>query len=447
MALAHLGAFGWEAEVLAVDPAHVEGMPVESALELTIPNTTRVTRVAALPASVTRQVGLGNLAMRSLPYLRRAGDQLLRRGFDTLARDAEGADNGGNHGGARATDASPRRSYDLVFFSTTQFPVLALGPRWKRKFGVPYVVDIQDPWLDDYYERTGTQPPGGKLRYALSRLVASFLEPRVMRDVSEVIAVSPAYVGTLRRRYGHLRPDQFTVLPFGAPDRDFELLSSHKIKHSVFNRVNDVHNWVYIGRGGDDMAPALRLLFTSLDSLAAEDTELRRTARLHFAGTSYAPAGCGSPTVKPIAEACGVADMVNEISDRQPYFETLQALTEADALLIIGSDSPSYSASKLYPYILARRPMLSILHEQSPAVKILRNCNAGEVVTFDPANLSKSEDAMRSGLTWLKECGATSKDRGAPEQPQVNWGAFKQYSAREMTRKMCEVFDRAVASV
>nr|MBA2743754.1 hypothetical protein [Chthoniobacterales bacterium] len=224
-------------------------------------------------------------------------------------------------------------------------------------------------------------------------------------------------------------------------------------------------HWLYVGRAGDDMAAALHLLFSAIEAQRAGNPDEWRKTRLHFVGTSYAPEGRAAKTVEPIAERCGVADMVDERTSRVPYFEALQTLKEADALLVIGSDSPSYSASKLYPYMLARRPMLSVLHEQSPAVEILRKCRAGEVVTFDPANVEASAGAMRSALETLRRSALRTSQRSLREAvrrgpepdgraagdasqfalPALNWDEFKQYTAREMTRRMCEVFDRAIS--
>jgi glycosyltransferase involved in cell wall biosynthesis len=338
------------------------------------------------------------------------------------------------------------RRFDVVFFSTTQFPVMILGPIWKRKFGVPYVVDFQDPWLDDYYERTGTQRPGGKTRHGLSRKLAAKLEPRVMRDVSQVISVSPSYVQSLRTRYPHLPTDSYSVLPFGAPERDFQLLNDVNVTQRLFNRSDGRQRWLYIGRAGDDMAPALRVLFSSIAVLRRSKPADWQNVRLHFVGTSYAPEGRAVKSVEPIAAECGVSDIVEERTSRIPYFETLKALSEADALLVIGSDSPSYSASKLYPYMLAGPPMLSILHEQSPAVEILRKCNAGDIVTFQPGNIDASIESMRDALQRLLH-NTNNREPITENARQSNLDAteFAQFTAREMTRRMCAAFDCAVA--
>ena len=133
-ALPFLGEFGWHATVLAVQPKYVEGIN-DPLLEKTLPTSTLVVRTRALPQRWTRLFGMGSVALRALPFLWNAGDKLLRN----------------------------ERGFDLIFFSTTMFPVLILGPLWKRKFGIPYVVDYQDPWHSDYYKRTNTTPPGGRL--------------------------------------------------------------------------------------------------------------------------------------------------------------------------------------------------------------------------------------------------------------------------------------------
>lgn len=435
MALPYLKEFGWSATVLAIDPREIEGVTLDPLLDATVPGGVEVHRVPTVPAAITRLAGLGNLAMRSLPYLWRAGNKLLRR--------AEcGVRSGESEIGNPKSEIENRR-FDLVFFSTTQFPVMILGATWKRKFGVPYVVDFQDPWLDDYYKRTGITPPGGKARHTLSRTLAAQLEPRVMRNVSQVISVSPAYVEILHARYPQLRADQFTVLPFGAPERDFELLPKLQLKHSLFDAADGNQHWLYVGRAGNDMAAAFRLLFSTMAELRRTKPREWKDLRLHFVGTSYAPVGRAVKTVEPIVVECGIGDLVREQTARVPYFEALQALTEADALLVTGSDSPSYTASKLYPYMLANRPMLSVLHEQSPAVEILRRCNAGEVVTFHPARPEAARGQMSGALLALLQRTAEGGQKSEDSQ-QINRSEFNQYTAREMTRKMCAVFDRAV---
>ncbi|MEH2138044.1 hypothetical protein [Nostoc sp.] len=411
MSLPYFEEFGWEPHILTVRSDCVEGIQ-DPILAKTIPSNIPVTYTGAIPLQQTRLIGMGSLGLRSFPYLLRAGDRLLHL-----------------------------QKFDLVYFSTTIFITMALGHRWYRRFRIPYILDFQDPWLSDYYKYTDTTPPGGRFKYGFSQLQAKLLEPRAMSKVSHVISVSPTYPKTLQQRYPHLQPKQFTVLPFGAPESDFKKLSSLNIQQNIFNPNDGKRHWVYVGRGGDDMALAVRTLFLSIQSERRHNPKPWQSVQLHFVGTSYALGSQAVKTIEPIAQELDVADLVTEYPHRIPYFEALQVLIDSDAILLIGSDDPSYTASKLYPCILARKPILAIFHQESSVIDILQRCQAGQAVTFTSSN--QPEDLlseMVAQINWL-----LSMPKGF--QPKTNWLAFQPYTDREMTRQQCAVFEQSLANL
>ncbi|QEG26758.1 hypothetical protein GobsT_15050 [Gemmata obscuriglobus] len=408
MALPHLREFGWDAHVLAVDPSGVEGF-LDPDLARTLPAGQAVTRVPAVPAWLTRAVGFGGLWLRAGRRLAAAGAELLRR-----------------------------ERFDLVFFSTTIFSAMKLGPRWLRRFGVPYVIDLQDPWVSDYYSRTGTPPPGGRLRYALAQWGARRAEPTVVRHAGHVATVSPAYADTLRARYPDVPAERYTVLPFAAAASDFQVVAERKIEHGLFDPADGLRHWVYLGRGGADLAPALRGLFGAFAAVRRSDARADRV-RMHFVGTSYAKKGLARESVRPLARAAGLAAVVTEQTDRLPYLRGVSLLRAAGALLVVGSDDPSYSASKVYPYIMARRPLLAVLHENSPAAAVITACRAGEVVPFASG---ESTEALAARLA--PALGRLLAATGT--EPPTDWAAFAPYTAREMTRVLCRAFDSALPS-
>ena len=341
MSLPYFKQFGWQPTVLTVHPDYVNGVD-DPLLEKTLPQEVEVVSTAALPFSLTRRFGLGTLGWRCLPYLARVGTQLLSQ-----------------------------QQFDLIYFSTTAFPTLSLAAVWYKRFRIPYVIDFQDPWLSDYHQRAGTTPPGGRLKYSLNQLFARWQEPKTLRHVSHVISVSPEYPKVLCDRYSWLSSNQCSELPFGAPQKDFELLPTLDVAQSIFNPKDGIRHWVYVGRGGPDMAKALRLLFSEIQQ-ARQTQDYWQPTRLHFIGTSYAPANRAVETIQPIAREFGLADIVEERTQRIPYFQAIKALTDSDAILLIGSDDPSYTASKLYPCVLAKKPILAIFHQQSSVVDTLR---------------------------------------------------------------------------
>ncbi len=168
MSLPYFKRLGWQPEVVTVDPSQSH-MAKDEVLLRTIPGDVLVHQVSAFPVRWTSKLGLGSLALRSLWYYKRKVNRLLQN-----------------------------TQFDLIYFSTTQFPVCVLGAYWKRKFGVPYVIDMQDPWHTEYYE---DKPKHGRPpKYWFSYRLNKWLEPIAMKDCDGLISVSQRYIDDLLAR-------------------------------------------------------------------------------------------------------------------------------------------------------------------------------------------------------------------------------------------------------
>jgi hypothetical protein len=402
VSLPYFREFGWQATVLSVAPNFVEA-PHEPQFLDRLPADSTIVRTAALPARWTRKAGLGNLGLRAFPFLYSAGSRFLMH-----------------------------HPFDLVYFSTTVFTAVPLGRMWKRRFGVPFVVDMQDPWVNDYYHRHPEvrKPP----KYGLSSRMHRMLEPWSVPSAAGLIAVSAAYIDSLAERYPALQRKPAMVLPFAAAPQDFEGLTQPR-PNRFFDPADGKIHAVYTGRGGQDLWTALRLLFSALQIGLRESPELFGRLRLHFIGTDYAPANTARKSIQPLAEQMGVASSVREHPQRVPYFGALQFLRDAHMLLLPGSDDPQYTPSKLYPYILARKPLLAVLHESSGACQVVRSTNAGRLVTFG----REASSAAELYAAWREMLGHLSVP------PPTDWQAFEKFTARHMTRRQCEFFDRVIA--
>jgi hypothetical protein len=406
MALSHFREFGWEPVVLAVAPEFSENARDDS-LAATIPGDIEIHRVRALPVGLTRRFGVGNLALRSLPYLRSKGNELLA-----------------NH------------SFDLVFFSTSMFPVMSLGPVWHKRFGVPYVLDFQDPWLTDYYKNSVFKPPGGRIRYALANMLGRALEPRVVREAAHIVVVSPAYPDLLCARYSELSERDFTVLPFAGAESDVQFARASPANHDVFSRDDGFIHWVYAGAAGPIMERSIRAFLAAVELKLEREPELRKRLKIHFVGTAYAGSARVGKTVEPIAAEFDLNGIVEERVDRLPFLVTLKLLADADALMIFGSDDPSYTASKVFPYVLARKPLLVIVHEENSVAEIVSRTRSGVVVTFN-SDEPLGDIAARIGSKW---CEWPSSDL------RTDWNEFDQYSSRSMTRRLSAILDSATSA-
>jgi hypothetical protein len=341
LALPYLLALGWEPTVLAVAPESVEGAVMDEILLHTYPADIRVLRVRGVPPHLTRWAGIGSLWWRCSRALRATGDRLLKA-----------------------------ESFDLVFFSTTQFDAFTLGPRWLRRFGVPYVLDYQDPWINNYYHNTGTRPPGGPLKFWFSQFNARRLEPAVVKSAAAIIAVSPSYGVDLHRRYPWFPAENVRTIPFGTSFLDLRIAREHNPGTSLVPFGDGNFHHIYAGRCGPDMTIALTALFRAFKHyLLTHPTEAARH-RFHFIGTDYAPPPFGQYWVLPVAEREGVAPQVSEHCYRVSYFDALYYITRADVLIVVGSNDPTYSPSKIYPYLFAQRPLITIAHENSLMIPV-----------------------------------------------------------------------------
>lgn len=396
MSLPNYKAFGWEAEIVVVDPVFTD-MNRDELLSESVPQDVKIHRVKAFNKKWTGKLGLGSIALRSLLFYRRQINHLLKNG-----------------------------GYDLIYFSTTQFPVCTLGAYWKKRFKVPYVIDMQDPWHSDYYKNKPKheQPP----KYWFSYRLNKYLEPIAMKKVDGLIAVSEQYILDLKERYPVIANIPASTIPFGAFEPDVQIATAHQAQFRNLLAEGYI-NIVYIGRGGADMQRAITPLFKALHAGLSSNPGLFNKFRFYFIGTSYAPSGQGKPTILPLAQLYGVERLVVEITDRISYYHTLATLQKANALFIPGSDDPKYSASKIFPYLLTKKPLLAIFNRQSPVMAMLHEFGAKYAYDYQSVQQEWVVDFLENVAN------------GTLVKTSYNPAALQKYSAFEMTRSQCLLFD------
>ena len=214
--------------------------------------------VHAVPQSAAaffRVFGIGNIGLRALVPLYFAGRKLLAA-----------------------------RRFDLIYFSTAQFPLFLLGPSWRRRFKIPYVLDLHDPIDSDV-----AAAPGGWKRRA-SRFFSRLIERRAVAAASGLIAVSPHYLALMQSRYAErrlpwLKPDRQAAIPFAVLPRDLE--EAGAASPGIAGAAKRI---VYVGTGGAVMARSFRLLCAALAELRRRHSPLLENIRIELHGTSSAVA-------------------------------------------------------------------------------------------------------------------------------------------------------------
>jgi len=394
MLLPQFVASGCECTVLAARPEDCLA-PIEPELLKSLPKKNlTIHRIMARPA----RWGIRNIGLRVKSNLAHFAEQLLSS-----------------------------QKFDLVYFTTTQFACLPLAQHWLKLFDLPYVIDLQDPWVNDYYERPGAPPPPGGWKYRLARWSAKRQEPQVLRECSHLVSVSPDYITSLSKRYSWFNADQCSVIPFGWSPDDQSLARALPNKQPLQPVIR------YIGRVGDDMANLLDALFSAVATWQSSLPPTSLFPTWEFIGTSYAGAA-GGGVVQSMAKLHGLSEQVSEQPLRIGYFDGLSRMQSSWANLVLGSDDRGYSPSKTWPLLATGRPWLAMTHPHSIIHNLLpRDCKWGCIIQ-DHRDTHQTLSDFLNGLC----------EGRPPDQPTPS--CLSALSTTALAQTHLEIFTKIVAN-
>lgn len=400
----HLPTYSWEPVVVCVHERHHEQTP-DPQLARLVPDSVRVLKSGAIPSAATRLVGIGDIGIRAFWHLKQTVSNLLSEG-----------------------------RVDLLFITTSPYYNALSGPRLKKKFGIPLVIDFQDPWVSRWGATLPAFSKGG-----ISHRLATWLEPRVIRCADHVTSVSEGTNDEIYARYPALPAAALSAMPIGGEIGDFEFLKDHPVATDELGVRDGEFHFSYVGTMWPRGYPALRALLLGLAQMRDGYPDLYRKLRLNFIGTSAQPDDTRNFHVMAHAAEFGVSERITEIPQRLGYLKGLNILANANAILVIGSDESHYTASKLHPSFLAGRPLLAILHENSSACDMIRRVGGGILVTFTERD-EPAELASRVRSAMLKII------RDPDGLPQYDPQGLAPLSADSVAQQYAELFDRLVAN-
>jgi hypothetical protein len=366
----------------------------------------RVVRVKAWPHAWTRRAGFGDLGLRAYRPLRRMAMQLARH-----------------------------ERLDAVLVTTyPTYPGL-IGAALKRSLQMPFVLDLQDPWVGAWGRDVG---PGGRpdLRSRASRRVAVTLEQRAAGAADALMSVTARTIEDLVARVPAARALPQLELPIGWEPRDWAQVRGEGRGNVLFDPRDGRMHVCAVGT----------MLPTALDGLRAflhgvshvvQSAELRSRLRVWFVGTSNERRVDAPSMVRPLADAAGLGDIVTEHAPRLAYFDALRVLRDAHAVLVIGSGEPHYTPSRVFPALASRRPVIARLHTASPACQLLASAASTRPVELLP--WSRDPDgqarAFAAALTRLLE-------RPQPDAPDDR--QLQPFTGDFLARQLADLLDEVV---
>ena len=404
----HLPALGWEPVILTADEKYYEEL-LDWELHELIPTSQRIVKVKAFKVGRPRLIG--DIGLRAFFQLRKKALYLLRN-----------------------------EQFDFLYIPIPSFYTALLGPYLHKKTGIKYGIDFIDPWVHQF---SGSEQIFS--RHWFSTQLAKILEPIAVKHASLITGVSEGYYLPVLNRNPHLKNQAITAaMPYGGEDGDHEFIRRHESE--VRSQTTDVRSqdsvntdstpatfkFIYAGALLPKAYKPLEEIFKALKHYTKQlNDSTSQQIQIHFIGTLG--------TIKPIAEKHGLfGKTVFEHPDRMPYLDVLKELEKADGIFILGSTEPHYTPSKVYQGVLSGKPILALLHEHSTAVKVLRESNAGIVITMNGEEDLDSLDErflieLKKYLSWAQTFDSSKVDKEY----------FESFSAKAVTKKLAEAIAKA----
>lgn len=313
------------------------------------------------------------------------------------------------------------RKIDFIWIPIPSFYVSLLGRILFNKTGVNYGIDYIDPWVRDISNRKN-------IRARLSNIVAKFLEPYAVKKASLISGVSYEYFKPVLDRNFKNKKIKSLAMPYGFDPKDHEI-KVEDVQYPWDNNA-DCLPIVYAGAFLPLSGYFTKLLFESIRELINEG-KFNKRIKLFFIGTG----NYTYKSVKKYAKEAGIGEFVVEIRVRFPFLQILNFLSKSFGVLVIGSTEKHYTASKIFQSILSKKPVFSVFHNQSSALKILEECKAEKYSVKYSENESK--EILKSRIKFTFEEFISQKKEWNPDYAVLN-----KYSAKESARKLVEVIEK-----
>ena len=394
---------GWEAHVLTVDQCDLPAtLPIEVPLDA-ITRAPQSFDLASLPRTI---VGRRRLATdRVLPVQPKRWATLWRMGeaYRHLVCFPDGQIGWRRNAIARGIALAREIKPDVILSSSLPNTSHLVARAIAREAKVPWVAELRDLWTENHNFRR-VQP---------LRAIEKRLERKVLMDADALVTVSEVWAARLHAKYH--RPT--FVVPNGYDPTDYP--SCPRVRDDAFTIV-------YTGmfyNGKQNVDP----LFEAIRQLAGAGRITPDRFRVRFVGQYLGP-------IVARADALGVTRFV-QVDPPIPYRESLSLQCGATVLLFLdwtdGVTQGWYSA-KVYEYLGAARPILSVGPYGSVVAELLLRTRAGAVAT-------SADDVVRVLDGWLDEFERTRGVSYAPDED-----VRRRFQRQDAARVMSDVLDFAV---
>ncbi len=234
-----------------------------------------------------------------------------------------------------------------------------------KKFRLPWILDLRDPWTDIYYYQNS-------LRTKPAKCLDKYYEKKCLTSANTVLTVSPSII---RNLYENYNLKNLKLVYNGYDKRDIAIVNE-PTPYDKF-RIS------YIGNMKTNQNPGG--LWKALKSLVETNNGFQKDLQIRLTGKIHSDIKIGLKQTG-LLNYCSFSDYV-------PHSMAVRKMKEAAALLFIipqSKDNRGILTGKIFEYLAVGRPLISVGPVTGDAAKIIRKAKGGEMYDYENSiNLEK----------------------------------------------------------
>ena len=233
------------------------------------------------------------------------------------------------------------KKYDAVFITGGPFEPLKIAPYIYKKFKIPYIIDLRDPWK---LQKLNTNTKLNMIKSKVKRFLDGFSEKKVLKYAFAVCTVNDTMTMQYQKEYPSFKNKIFTISN-GYDIDDYKSIIPKKIsKFSI----------IYAGKFG--VSAGFRdpsSIFKAIRILNEKEVNV-----------NFVHIGNKEQNVIDLAKKeCIEKNCI--FLGRKSYKETLEYCKGANILLVIGGNEKCEQTGKIFDYIGCENQILVLANEDS----------------------------------------------------------------------------------
>jgi len=258
----------------------------------------------------------------------------------------------------KAEEIIKENNIDVIFATAPPFTDFLVAEKLSSKFGLPYIIDYRDVWIDNPFHFYAT--PFHKL-YSIK------LESKILTHAFKAIVTIRNTKELLLKRYRFLSHNDIEIIPHGFDPDDFDYTLTE-------SKPKDKFIITHSGLFQDNRTP--KYFLKAVDMFFKKRPEAKNKTELRFIGLMR-------KNHLKLIKNYGLSENVKLLGYLN-HKETIKNILHSDVLWLMLMDNVR-SPGKLYEYFAARKSILACVPDGS-IKKLLEESEAAYITKPDDVN-------------------------------------------------------------